>query len=391
MESNHPEPEINEATTTQPEDSTPDPAALVQRLIEAGDWPDPALVEQIAAAGEAALGPLLDFMRTYPDPKDYDREIALYNGIIILGAIRSPTAIPVLVEIIRRYPEESGELAAEVLGDFGAVAFESTLELIRDPDIKGYPRQHVIEAAQRAVGTDPILRARLAEALRSLLADAMEQARAEASSETRVPDEDEDDEAEGSGRWTLKDLDDEESIEDEEEGDLARKDEPSPEAVASSTDREGPYASSTPEMYPSEEVAFLVSDLTDQADPQARDLIKTAFEEDLVDQMIIDEECVEEIYREGGGTLRPEHDWLKDYRERYREHMEYKNRPRTAPQSHTDFSRPSSYREPPYEPPPPQPPETIRNTGPKLGRNDPCWCGSGKKYKKCHWGKDDLK
>jgi preprotein translocase subunit SecA len=21
----------------------------------------------------------------------------------------------------------------------------------------------------------------------------------------------------------------------------------------------------------------------------------------------------------------------------------------------------------------------------KLGRNDPCWCGSGKKYKKCHY------
>jgi len=24
----------------------------------------------------------------------------------------------------------------------------------------------------------------------------------------------------------------------------------------------------------------------------------------------------------------------------------------------------------------------------KIGRNDPCWCGSGKKYKKCH-GKDE--
>jgi preprotein translocase subunit SecA len=23
----------------------------------------------------------------------------------------------------------------------------------------------------------------------------------------------------------------------------------------------------------------------------------------------------------------------------------------------------------------------------KLGRNDPCWCGSGKKFKKCHWPK----
>jgi preprotein translocase subunit SecA len=23
-------------------------------------------------------------------------------------------------------------------------------------------------------------------------------------------------------------------------------------------------------------------------------------------------------------------------------------------------------------------------SGPKIGRNDPCWCGSGKKFKKCH-------
>ena len=25
----------------------------------------------------------------------------------------------------------------------------------------------------------------------------------------------------------------------------------------------------------------------------------------------------------------------------------------------------------------------------KIGRNDPCWCGSGKKYKQCHAGIDD--
>jgi len=28
--------------------------------------------------------------------------------------------------------------------------------------------------------------------------------------------------------------------------------------------------------------------------------------------------------------------------------------------------------------------ETVRNTGPQVGRNDPCPCGSGKKYKHCH-------
>ena len=30
----------------------------------------------------------------------------------------------------------------------------------------------------------------------------------------------------------------------------------------------------------------------------------------------------------------------------------------------------------------PQGPNTT--SGKKLGRNDPCWCGSGKKFKKCH-------
>ncbi|MDD6154873.1 MAG: preprotein translocase subunit SecA [Eubacteriales bacterium] len=33
-------------------------------------------------------------------------------------------------------------------------------------------------------------------------------------------------------------------------------------------------------------------------------------------------------------------------------------------------------------------PETVRREHPKLGRNDPCWCGSGKKYKNCHMKQD---
>jgi SEC-C motif-containing protein len=30
------------------------------------------------------------------------------------------------------------------------------------------------------------------------------------------------------------------------------------------------------------------------------------------------------------------------------------------------------------------PAKPIKSEGPKIGRNDPCTCGSGKKYKKCH-------
>jgi len=32
--------------------------------------------------------------------------------------------------------------------------------------------------------------------------------------------------------------------------------------------------------------------------------------------------------------------------------------------------------------------EPFVHGGPQAGRNDPCPCGSGKKYKKCHEGKD---
>ena len=33
-------------------------------------------------------------------------------------------------------------------------------------------------------------------------------------------------------------------------------------------------------------------------------------------------------------------------------------------------------------------PETFRREMPKVGRNDPCPCGSGKKYKNCCMNKD---
>ncbi|MFZ1754765.1 MAG: preprotein translocase subunit SecA [Caldilineaceae bacterium] len=35
--------------------------------------------------------------------------------------------------------------------------------------------------------------------------------------------------------------------------------------------------------------------------------------------------------------------------------------------------------------------QTVRNTTNRPGRNDPCWCGSGKKYKQCHMREDARK
>ena len=46
-----------------------------------------------------------------------------------------------------------------------------------------------------------------------------------------------------------------------------------------------------------------------------------------------------------------------------------------------DPSRPNAA---PVGPRPQGPVGPIRNEGPRIGRNDPCPCGSGKKYKNCH-------
>ncbi|MCA9778795.1 MAG: SEC-C domain-containing protein [Candidatus Eremiobacteraeota bacterium] len=33
--------------------------------------------------------------------------------------------------------------------------------------------------------------------------------------------------------------------------------------------------------------------------------------------------------------------------------------------------------------------QPVRRTAEKIGRNDPCWCGSGKKWKKCHYPQEE--
>ena len=47
----------------------------------------------------------------------------------------------------------------------------------------------------------------------------------------------------------------------------------------------------------------------------------------------------------------------------------------------TDYSQAAQGQAQAAEPPPVA--KTIRKETPKVGRNDPCPCGSGKKYKKC--------
>jgi hypothetical protein len=144
-------------------------------------------------------------------------------------------------------------------------------------------------------------------------------------------------------------------------------------------------------IHPTEALAFLVCDLCDLADPLARDMIQSAFDEDLVDEGIVDRKTAWQIFDRGGEIYQPYEPWFEEYSERYL--AEQSDRERMARMTQVQFPSRTSYpdfspgrKEAP--PAPVQPVEPFRYTARKIGRNDPCWCGSGKKYKKCHLGQD---
>ena len=220
-------------------------------MIEAGESPEPELIEQIAAAGEEAVEPLLDILRS--KPRDWPAEAPLSHAIGLLGVIRHPAAIPELIEIVKCYPDKSGDEAAEALASYGEVAFDPLLEMLADPALRGYSRDHAITAAMRVAGTNATRRVRLAEVVRPMLRDTIERAMRPQTDEPTANE---------------------------------------PQDDGSELDIHG-------------EISFLASDLAGLADPLARDLIDTAFANDLIDESVVDNEFVDKSYAGGG-----DHKWI---------------------------------------------------------------------------------
>ena len=311
-------------------------AALVDRMVAASRWPEPELLEQIVRAGDAAVEPLIAVLRTYPS--GWPEAAPFDHAIGLLSMIRPPRAIPELIEIVRRYGnprDDLGEAAARALGHFGPSAFEPLLQVCRDLAVTGSKRGNAIEAAKLAAGSDPALRARLADVIRLYLAEAIERGREEVrlarmKRDREEHDEDADDfdgDDVGDGE---KEADDERAVEGSSEA--AAPGEPGTnglarvrheDSAAISRDVGSSKDESESQLDLSEEISCLAGDLSDLADPAARELIKTALDEDLVDTFFIDEKWVDARYRAGGETCGPGRDWLTTYREAYQKHLDY--------------------------------------------------------------------
>jgi hypothetical protein len=306
-------------------------ASLVDQLAAAGDWPEPALCAAIVAKGSEAVAPLRALLKREPSVESA-RGVAALAGWL-LGDLGDHSAVPDLLNLFRRDDDEAIEAAKASLRQIGTDVIEPLLAIGRDELLGWYPRIAAFETAVVQAGNDLPTRARIAEVMREILAECVNK------SDDR----------------------------DDRDYDL---------------------------------VSMLVCKLSDLADPLARDLIDTAFRADLVEEWTISKDDVDALYGEGGGKLtthEPE-PFLSWYQERYKEHLESERRFAESEERERkrreEWDRGRSSAAPasavPPEPmfsPPPQ--EPIRNTTWRPRRNDPCWCGSGKKYKQCHLRHDE--
>src|SRR4051812_10720628 len=78
--------------------------ALVDRMVEAGEWPRPSLLEAILARGQEAVGPLLEVMREFPE--GWPEEAPLTHAMGLLGDLKAREAIPRICDVLRHYDGE---------------------------------------------------------------------------------------------------------------------------------------------------------------------------------------------------------------------------------------------------------------------------------------------
>lgn len=293
----------------------------VARLVEGWDWPDPAILADIVALGEAAIPAIQDALTpelladTFVD--DQAGATVLYLAEV-LGSIGSVQAIPLVVNLFRHIDEDTIEFLPDIMHALGPDSIEPLVSVVADKTLRWFPRAIAAQAALTVAGADIVLQERVSAGLRDILASC-----------------------------------------------LARTDPLSDEER--------------------ETLGSIVADHSYLADPKARPLIEMAFDADIVnhrpkdeqsfDIPIISRKDVQKLYDEGGSpTQAPPRRFLERYHDDLRRHFEEEEKRRkTKALLHVLEDAET---------------ETVV-LGPRLGRNDPCWCGSGNKYKKCHLADDE--
>jgi uncharacterized protein YecA (UPF0149 family) len=129
----------------------------------------------------------------------------------------------------------------------------------------------------------------------------------------------------------------------------------------------------------------VVEDLAQLGDEISRPQIEALFEAGWIDEMVIDKEGYLETLASGEAAadryephdIIPYYEHLQEEAAEERRQEELARRERARRLAEAVAARPLLAPEP-------LPPSTTPTSSKKIGRNDPCPCGSSKKYKRCH-------
>lgn len=322
---------------------------LLTELANAGRAPHPDLIRECLERPEELTPTFLTWLEAGGDETWEDGDPRWYQEIHaghLLIAYREPAALPILAEIYRDEERENlVEWFSTELPAYGPLATQWAIDLLNDEQVYEYARSEVAGILSAIGWHFPSERERVLEALRAQLPALNEDGTLDLSPAAR--------------------------------------------------------------QHPEELWTWIVSALADLRDQETEPLVTALYENKLIDEWVIGDL---EGYR---GYFRPDArephvasyplDILKTYQGLHREAQQEAKWWAEAEQRRVEEQRraeraaeglrPASTDVPAdmsifHEP---EKPETYVRSEPKVGRNDPCPCGSGRKYKHCCWKKDHIR
>jgi len=314
------------------EDEGTTTAELIQTIEQAGRTPDPELVRRWLQHTKALRPYLLHALATdweddeLPDEDDPRAYIEVHAGFLLIAA-RDEAALPLFAQIFRD-PERGENLIEWFAGElhhYGPAALTTFIDLLLDEEAFDYGRSSAAQILSAIAYQHPAHKSVIVQALRQLLPSL------DANGNPDIGPDDYDE------MWT-----------------------------------------------------WAVLELSRLQDEGSRPQIEALYQNDRIDTWIIGD--IDDYHeRMAGGFDRPlaDFDIIEVYEELFQQAAFWQSAQESAAaQTEPSFRRPS----PSYEPPPPPPftepiqPHTAADLpfGRKVGRNEPCPCGSGQKYKKCH-------
>jgi uncharacterized protein YchJ len=301
---------------------------LLDALEHAGRTPDLDLIRTCLERREELTPGLLEMLASGADPGWDDDDPRWYREIhagLLLIAFREPAALPIFTEI---YRDEEREVLWEwfdtQLPAYGPLATQWAIDLLNDDTATEYGRGVSTEILTAIALNHPDERERIVEALRA-----------------QLPPLDED------GNLILPDV--------------------------------------------SPNWTWVASALASLRDTVSQPQIVALYEAGLMDEFVMGDlkaylahfkpDAPEPLAARYGRDVMQTYEWLhrqaaQEAEQRAKAEQRRTEQRHAASQPAPSMPEPSSYS-------PPAQPQTFVRSGPKVGRNDPCPCGSGRKYKHC--------